>query len=88
MIDKELVMGPGLKILTQVGLGQFFVARVGLGQPFMVWGCFGKHQILQFFSLRVKKNLFGLGQKVPGSEAGQPLIYCGSKVSLGQGPSL
>jgi len=28
-----------------------------------------------------QKNLFGSGQKVPGSKAGEPLIYCGSKVS-------
>jgi len=47
----------------------------------------------QFFSLRVKKNCFGSGQKVPGSKPGRPLIYCGSKVSSGrvgsgQGPSL
>jgi len=42
------------------------------------------------FCPSVKKNLFGSGQKVPGSEAGRPLIYCGSKVSSGsgQGPSL
>jgi len=48
---------------------------------------------LKFFSLRVKKNLFGSGQKVPGSKAGRPLIYCRSKVcsgrvGSGQGPSL
>jgi len=36
------------------------------------------------FSLRVKKNCFGSGQKVPGSKLGRPLIYCGSKVSLGR----
>jgi len=30
-----------------------------------------------------QKNLFGLGTKVPGSKAGRPLIYCGSKVSSG-----
>jgi len=45
---------------------------------------FGKFNLkipnFQFFPLRVKKNLFGMGQKVPGSKAGQPLIYCGSKV--------
>jgi len=28
-----------------------------------------------------------LGQKVAGSKAGQSLIYCGSKVISGQGPS-
>jgi len=54
----------------------------------------------QFFVARVRsaiyglreKNLFGSGQKLPGSKAGQPLNYCGSKVSSGQvrsqGPSL
>jgi len=52
-----------------------------------------KYQIFQFFSLRIKKNIFGSGQEVPGSKAGQPLIYCHSKVSSGQvwsgqGPSL
>jgi len=36
------------------------------------------------FTLRVKKNLFRAGQKVPGSMAGQPLIYCGSKVCSGR----
>jgi len=41
--------------------------------------------IFQFFSLWVKKNRFG---KVPGSKAGWPLIYCGSKVSSSQGPFL
>jgi len=43
---------------------------------------------MSIFAFRVKKNLFEFGQKVPGSEAGRPLIYCGSKVSSGQGPSL
>jgi len=40
--------------------------------------------IFQLFSLRIKKNLFGLGQKVPGSKAGRPLIYRGSTVSAGR----
>jgi len=30
-------MGPGQNFLTLVGLGQFFVARVRSGRPFMVW---------------------------------------------------
>jgi len=46
-----------------------------------------KHQIFQFFSLRVKKNLFGLGRKVPESKVGRPLICCLSKVSLGRAGS-
>jgi len=42
-----------------------------------------KLQIFQFFSLRIKKNLFRLAQKVPGLKAGRPFIYCRSKVSSG-----
>jgi len=47
-----------------------------------------KYQILQFFPLRNKKNLIELGQKIPRSKMGRPLIYCGSKVCLSQCPSL
>jgi len=43
-----------------------------------------KCQIFQFFSFRVKKNIFELALKVPGSKAGRPLIYCSSKVSSGR----
>jgi len=45
---------------------------------------FGKFPLKtsNFFPLG-KKNLFGSGQKVPGSKAGWPLIYCRSKVSSG-----
>jgi len=32
-----------------------------------------KYQIFQFFPFGVIKNLFGLGQKVPGSKAGRTL---------------
>jgi len=45
-------MGPGQNILT----------RVGLGQPALVWNS----RVFQFFLFGLK-NLFGLGQKVPGS---------------------
>jgi len=31
------------------------------------------------FSPSLQKNLFRLGQKVPGSKEGWPLIYCGSE---------
>jgi len=34
------------------------------------------------FSLLAQKNLIGLGQKVPGSKAGWPLIYCGLKTNV------
>jgi len=70
------------------------VARVGLGRVSHLWFGFEfvkfppKMSIFQFFSLRIKKNLFGSGRKVPGSKADRPLIFCGSKVSSGQGPSL
>jgi len=35
--DQQLVMGPGQKFLTQVGLDQFFVARVGSGRVSHLW---------------------------------------------------
>jgi len=44
--------------------------------------------VLQSDGSGSKKNLFRSGQKVSRSKAGWPLIYYGSKVSLGQGPSL
>jgi len=70
-------MGPGQKFLTQVGSAMVWLR---------VW------KISQFFNFfpSVHKNLFGLGQKVPGSKTGWPLIYCGLKVmlGLGQSPSL
>jgi len=41
------------------------------------------------FSPLDQKNLFGLGQKVPGSKAGQPLFTADqNKLASGQGPSL
>jgi len=65
-------MGLGQKFLTQVGSA---IYGLGLGlKNFPL-----KMSIFQFFALWVK-NLFGLGQKLPGSRVGQPLIYCRSKV--------
>jgi len=58
-----------------------------LGQVSHLWFGFwvGKLPLkITIFSLCVKKNLFGSGQKVPGSKAGRPLIYCWSKVCSGQ----
>jgi len=75
---EKLVMGPGQKFLTQVG--SIFC---GLGRVSHLWFGFefGKFPLkmsnFSFFSLRV-------GRKVPGSKLGRPLIYCGSKVSLGR----
>jgi len=69
-------MGLGQKFLTRVGSGQFFVARVGSGWVSHLWFGFefGKFPLktsnsILFFSLRIKKNLFGSGRKVPGSES-------------------
>jgi len=73
-------MGPGQNFLTRVGPGRvrnlwfgFDLGKFPLNMSnFSIFFCFGS------------KNIFGLGQKVSGSKAGRPLIYCGSKVSLGQ----
>jgi len=53
-------MGLGKKFLTLVGSEQFFVAQVGLGQPFMVWVWVWKisPQNIKFF------NFFPFGQKI------------------------
>jgi len=78
---------------TQAGLppsdgsGQIFVARVGLGQPFMVWLWIWKisPKNVKFFNIfPFGSKKISSGQKVPGSKAGRPLIYCGSKVSSGR----
>jgi len=75
-------MGPGQNFLTRVGSG--LVSHLWFGLEFGKFPL--KMSNFQFFSPRVKK--IASGQKVPGSKPGQPLIYCGSKVSSGQGPSL
>jgi len=60
---------PSQNFLTQVGLGHFFDARVGPGQPPLILENF---QTFQFFSLQMKKisssqrqvgPLFTTGQK-------------------------
>jgi len=83
-------MGLGQNFLTQVGLGQFFVARVGssLVSHLWFWFEFEKFtlkicQIFQFFSLRVgSKSTWVKGRSVPY------LLRVKSKLGLGQGPSL
>jgi len=70
-----------------MGPGQKFLTRVGSGQPFMVWvrisKIFPKNvKFFNFFPFRSKK--IASDRKVPRSKPGQPLIYCGSKVSSGR----
>jgi len=72
------------------GLGLVNFLWLGLGRVSHLWFGFefGKFPLnMSNFSIIFpsdKKNLFGSGQKVPGSKADQPLIYWGSKVSSGR----
>jgi len=67
---------------------KLFVAWVtweGSSQPSLVWVWKISPKKLKFFNFFFsdQKNLTRLGQKVPGSKTGWPLIYCGSKVCWG-----
>jgi len=79
--------GSGSKFFDPGLFGSIFC---GLGWVSHLWFGFefGKFLLkmsnFSIFSLWLKKNLFGLGRKVPGSKMGQPLIYCGSKVGSGR----
>jgi len=70
--------GSGPEILNQVWV-IFFLLGSGQG------GSATPESLAKanFLSCRVKKHIFGLGQK----HAGQCLIYCGSGVSLGSAGS-
>jgi len=64
-----------------------------LGQPFMVWSWFWKFplkmSIFSIFFLMDQKISLRVGPKSTQTNAGWPLNYCGSKVSLslvGSGP--
>jgi len=71
------VMGWGKKYFDP---GRVNFLWIGLGRVRFGLG-------LENFPLKV--SIFSpSGQKVPRSKAGRPLIYYGSKVSSGQGPSL
>jgi len=52
-----------------IGLGQIFVARVGSGQPSLVWVIWKiSPKNPKFFNFFRQKNLTRSGQKVPGSK--------------------
>jgi len=70
-------MGPGQKFLTWVGSVQ--VTHLWFG--FELGKFPQKMSNFSIIFLSDKKNIFGLGQKVPGLRAG--LTFCGSKVSSG-----
>jgi len=72
-----------------MGLGQ----KILLGQPSMVWVWVWKisPKKVKFFNFfpSGQKNLFGLGQNVPRTKAGWPLLLrVKSKLRVGQAPSL
>jgi len=76
---KVKVMGPGQNLLTQVGLGQFFVARVRTDQPSFVWDWVWKNSPQKISSGRVKKY--------PGQRRSQPLFTVSRKYAqVGSGP--
>jgi len=71
-------------VLRVMGPGQNFLTRVGLGQPSFGFRKFPlKIPNFSIFFPSVHKNLFGLGQKITGSNKGWTHIYCGSKVWVG-----
>jgi len=80
-------MGPGQKILTRVGSN--FLA-LGLGRVSHLWFGYGfgkfplKMSNFSSFCPSGQKKVIGLGQKVPGPEPSQPLIYCGSMICSGR----
>jgi len=80
----NVVSVPVKKIWSGLGQINFLWLGFGMGWVSHLWfgSGFGKFPLkMSIFFPSGKKNLFGSGQKVPRSKAGQPLIYCGSKVS-------
>jgi len=86
--------GSGSKIfdpgwVSFLWLGSGWVSHLWFGLEFGKFPL--KCQIFQFFSLWVKKNLFGRVKKYPGQRQVSLLFAAGQKcarVGLGQGPSL
>jgi len=79
-----VVMGLHRKVLTLVGSifccwGRVRSAIFGLGLENFP----KKSKNFQCFSHWIKKDLFGTGQKEPGSKTGQPHFYSGSKLFSG-----
>jgi len=71
--------GSGSKNLIGVGSGQYFIAQVRLGQPYLVWVWKILPKNLKFFNFCPSdKKSHRVGSKIR-----RPLIYCASKVCLG-----
>jgi len=79
---------------TLPGLGQFFVARVGLGRVSHLWFGFGKFLLkisnFSIFSLRVKKKSHQVESKITWVKDWSPsyLLWVKSMIGSCQGPSL
>jgi len=72
--DNITIDGAKPKVFLMVGLGQ---------PPLRLDHSSQNPNFFNFYSLG-QKNLIGSGKKIPGSKAGQPLIYCGSKLCSGR----
>jgi len=98
VIDRAPLAGQYLLMLqpeVMMGSGQFFLAQDWSGQPSLLWvwvrKFYPKNNKFLIFSPLCQKNLFGLGQKVPGSKGVGLLFTTGQKyaqVRLGHGSSL
>jgi len=79
----NLEMGSGQKFLTLVGSGNILAAWVESSHVNSFSGAqtfSAKKLMFSIFVLSSQKNLFGLGQEIPRSEPGQPLIYRRSRI--------
>jgi len=84
LTNSRLVKGPGQNLLIRVGSDQFFVARVGLGQTFIVWVWILKIssknvKFFNFLPFGSKKIALGRVRKYPGQSRVGLLFTAGQK---------